>query len=101
MKKLQDKVAVFVGGGSAVATIALKHFMDEGAKVLLVDVDEKYFDRSRQLRDEYRSESAPYRGVHLQGDMSVRWRSQSRSLAGSTSCATTPDSTEAATLRRS
>lgn len=49
MKKLQDKVAVFVGGGSAVATIALKHFMDEGAKVLLVDVDEKYFDRSRQL----------------------------------------------------
>lgn len=53
MKKLQDKVAVFVGGGSAVATVALSHFMDEGAKVLLVDVDEKYFERSKKLRDEY------------------------------------------------
>lgn len=46
MKKLQDKVAVFVGGGSAVATIALKHFMDEGAKVLLVDALAKSCERS-------------------------------------------------------
>lgn len=53
MKKLQDKAAVFVGGGSAVATVALKHFMDEGAKVVLVDVDEKYFSRSEALRKEY------------------------------------------------
>ena len=70
MKKLQDKVAVFVGGGSAVATIALKHFMDEGAKVLLVDVDEKYFDRSRQLRDEYPEATGTSIGVcTCQGDM--------------------------------
>ena len=53
MNKLQDKVAVFIGGGSAVATVALKHFMDQGAKVVLVDVDEKYFDRSQDLRDRY------------------------------------------------
>ena len=70
MKKLQDKVAVFVGGGSAVATIALKHFMDEGAKVLLVDVDEKYFDRSRQLRDEYPERIRTFIGAcTCQGDM--------------------------------
>lgn len=53
MKKLQDKVAVFVGGGSAVATVALKHFIDEGAKVVLVDVDEKYFTRSESIRAAY------------------------------------------------
>lgn len=53
MKKLQDKVAVFVGGGSAVATVALEHFMDQGAKVVLVDVDEKYFGRSQDLRAQY------------------------------------------------
>ena len=47
MKKLQDKVAVFVGGGSAVATIALKHFMDEGAKVL------KSLDVKKQVRKNY------------------------------------------------
>lgn len=83
MKKLQDKVAVFVGGGSAVATIALKHFMDEGAKVLLVDVDEKYFDRSRQLRDEYPERIRTFIGAcTCQGDMSVRWHSQSRSFGG-------------------
>ena len=70
MKKLQDKVAVFVGGGSAVATIALKHFMDEGAKVLLVDVDERYFDRSRQLRDEYPERIRTFIGAcTCQGDM--------------------------------
>lgn len=70
MKKLQDKVAVFVGGGSAVATIALKHFMDEGAKVLLVDVDEKSFDRSRQLRDEYPERIRTFIGAcTCQGDM--------------------------------
>lgn len=41
MKKLQDKVAVFVGGGSAIATVALRHFMNEGAKVVLVAANKK------------------------------------------------------------
>ena len=50
MKKLQDKVAVFVGGGSAIATVALRHFMNEGAKVVLVDVDKKYFTRSEDIQ---------------------------------------------------
>ena len=90
-------MAVFVGGGSAVATIALKHLMDEGAKVLLVDVDEKYFDRSRQLRDEYPERIRTFIGAGYLAE-GYRYR---RSLAGATSCATTPDSTEAATLRRS
>lgn len=53
MKKLQDKVAVFVGGGSAIATVALRHFMNEGAKVVLVDVDKKYFTRSEDIRAKY------------------------------------------------
>ena len=53
MEKLLDKVAVFIGGGSAVATVALRHFMKEGAKVVLVDVAENYFERSKKERETY------------------------------------------------
>lgn len=53
MSKLENRVAVFIGGGSAVATVALRHFMEEGAKVLLVDVKDEYFDRSKKEREQY------------------------------------------------
>lgn len=53
MEKLKDKVALFIGGGSAVATVALRHFMKEGAKVVQVDVSDEYFKRSEDIREKY------------------------------------------------
>ena len=41
MNRLKDKVAVFIGGGSSVGSVAVKSYLEEGAKVVLVDVDEK------------------------------------------------------------
>lgn len=53
MKKLEHRVAVFIGGGSAVASVALKYFIAEGASVLQVDVAEPYFERTRDIREEF------------------------------------------------
>lgn len=53
MNRLQDKVAVFIGGGSSVGSVACKIFLEEGAKVVLVDIDQKYFDRTTELRSQY------------------------------------------------
>ena len=53
MKRLQDKVAVFIGGGSSVGSVACQKFLEEGANVVLVDIDEKYFERTKDLRAEY------------------------------------------------
>ena len=53
MQKLANRTAVFIGGGSAVATVALRHFMKEGANVLLVDVKDEYFERSLPEREQY------------------------------------------------
>ena len=51
MNRLKDKVAVFIGGGSSVGSVAVKSYLEEGAKVVLVDVDEKYFERTKELRE--------------------------------------------------
>ncbi len=56
MDRLKDKVAVFIGGGSSVGSVACRIFLEEGAKVVLVDIDQKYFERTAQLREEYGSE---------------------------------------------
>lgn len=53
MNRLKDKVAVFVGGGSAVASVCLRAYMEEGAKVVQVDVSEKYFERTQKEREYY------------------------------------------------
>ena len=53
MNRLKDKVAVFVGGGSAVGSVALAAYLEEGARVVLVDIDEKYFERTKALREQY------------------------------------------------
>ncbi|MCD8009596.1 MAG: SDR family oxidoreductase [Lachnospiraceae bacterium] len=53
MEKLKDKVAVFIGGGSAVASVALRYFMEEGAKVLQVDIADRYLERTADLREQY------------------------------------------------
>ncbi len=53
MNRLINKTAVFVGGGSSVGSVALKSYLEEGANVVLVDIDEKYFERTRELREQY------------------------------------------------
>lgn len=56
MDRLKDKVAVFIGGGSSVGSVACRTFLEEGANVVLVDIDDKYFERTSQLRGEYGQE---------------------------------------------
>ena len=53
MNRLNNKVAVFIGGGSSVGSVACKTFLEEGANVVLVDIDEKYFERTAELRNQY------------------------------------------------
>lgn len=70
MERLKDKVALFIGGGSSVGSVALRHYLEEGAKVVLVDVDEKYFDRTKELREAYPDATATFVGAcTVQEDM--------------------------------
>lgn len=45
--RLKDKITVFMGGASELATAAASRFLEEGAKLALIDLDENAFNRVR------------------------------------------------------
>lgn len=48
--RLKDKIAVFMGGASDIATATAVRFLEEGATIVLADFDQKAFDR---VKDNY------------------------------------------------
>ncbi len=57
MKKLENKVAIITGGAGSIGKITAKLFLDEGAKVMLVDLTE---DTLKKTVQELNSEHVKY-----------------------------------------
>jgi NAD(P)-dependent dehydrogenase (short-subunit alcohol dehydrogenase family) len=55
MKKLQDKVALITGGVSGIGAATARLFIDEGAKVILVDLNE---EKGKEFETELKDQGA-------------------------------------------
>jgi NADP-dependent 3-hydroxy acid dehydrogenase YdfG len=57
MKKLENKVALITGGAGGIGKATAKQFINEGAKVLLIDLKEEDL---RKAKEELDSENVYY-----------------------------------------